>query len=57
MFNSIWDCQQLITERLIDYIRTSVTHAGGITHLRSAKCTPLHMEPDGSIRTINPYGA
>ncbi|MCU1662363.1 MAG: Mandelate racemase/muconate lactonizing protein [Pseudonocardia sp.] len=28
------DCQQLITERLIDYIRTSVTHAGGITHLR-----------------------
>ncbi|CAA9299391.1 MAG: Mannonate dehydratase [uncultured Friedmanniella sp.] len=34
VFNSIWDCQQLITERLIDYIRTSVTHAGGITHLR-----------------------
>ncbi len=31
--------------------------SGGITHLRSAKCTPLHMEPDGSIRTINPYGA
>ena len=22
VFNSIWDCQQLITERLIDYIRT-----------------------------------
>ena len=34
VFNSIWDCQQLITERLIDYIRTSVSHAGGITHLR-----------------------
>jgi mannonate dehydratase len=34
VFNSIWDCQQLITERLIDYIRTSVVHAGGITHLR-----------------------
>lgn len=31
--------------------------SGGITHLRSAKCTPLYMEPDGSIRTINPYGA
>ena len=30
VFNSIWDCQQLITERLIDYIRTSVSHAGGI---------------------------
>lgn len=34
IFNSIWDCQYLITNRLIDYIRTSVSHAGGITHLR-----------------------
>ncbi|AKS34663.1 D-mannonate dehydratase ManD [Mycolicibacterium goodii] len=34
VFNSIWDCQHLITERLIDYIRTSVSHAGGVTHLR-----------------------
>jgi mannonate dehydratase len=34
VFNSIWDCQQLITERLIDYVRTSVSHTGGITHLR-----------------------
>jgi mannonate dehydratase len=34
VLNSIWDCQQLITERLIDYIRTAVSHAGGITHLR-----------------------
>ncbi len=34
VFNSIWDCQQLITERLIDFIRTTVVHAGGITHLR-----------------------
>ncbi|WP_433721078.1 D-mannonate dehydratase ManD [Actinoplanes sp. CA-051413] len=34
VFNSVWDCRQLITEQLIDYIRTSVVHAGGITHLR-----------------------
>ena len=34
VFNSIWDCQQLITERLIDFIRTSVSHTGGITHLQ-----------------------
>ncbi|MFJ8927750.1 MULTISPECIES: D-mannonate dehydratase ManD [unclassified Streptomyces] len=34
IFNSIWDCQHLITNRLIDYIRASVSHAGGITHLR-----------------------
>jgi mannonate dehydratase len=33
VFNSIWDFQQLITERLIDYVRASVSHAGGITHL------------------------
>jgi mannonate dehydratase len=34
VFNSIWDCEQLIREQLIDYIRTSVSHAGGISHLR-----------------------
>jgi len=34
VFNSIYDCQALIQEQLIDYIRTSVVHAGGITHLR-----------------------
>jgi mannonate dehydratase len=34
VFNSIWDCRQLIAEQLIDYIRASVTHAGGISHLR-----------------------
>jgi mannonate dehydratase len=34
VFNSIWDCRQLIQEQLIDYIRATVVHAGGITHLR-----------------------
>jgi mannonate dehydratase len=34
VFNTIWDCQQLITEQLIDYVRTTVVHAGGISHLR-----------------------
>ena len=34
VLNSIWDVQHLITEQLIDYVRTSVVHAGGITHLR-----------------------
>jgi mannonate dehydratase len=34
VFNSIWDCEQLIREHLIDYIRTAVVHAGGISHLR-----------------------
>ena len=34
VFNSIWDCKQLIEEQLVDYIRATVLHAGGITHLR-----------------------
>jgi mannonate dehydratase len=34
VFNTVWDYQQLIREQLIDYVRSSVTHAGGITHLK-----------------------
>jgi mannonate dehydratase len=34
VFNSIWDCQQLVSEQLVDYVRATVVHAGGITHLR-----------------------
>ena len=34
VFNSIFDAETLIRERLIDYVRCSVVHAGGITHLR-----------------------
>ncbi|MEJ0028096.1 MAG: D-mannonate dehydratase ManD [Rhizomicrobium sp.] len=34
VFNSIWDAKQLIEEQLIDYIRMTVVHSGGITHLR-----------------------
>lgn len=34
VFNSIHDCRELIQNQLIDYIRTTVVHAGGITSLR-----------------------
>ena len=34
IFNSIWDAKDLIQNQLIDYIRATVVHAGGITHLR-----------------------
>lgn len=34
VFDSIHDCHQLIKEQLVDYIRSTVLHAGGITHLR-----------------------
>ena len=34
IFSSIHDCRSLIENQLIDYIRATVVHAGGITHLR-----------------------
>jgi len=49
IFNSIWDCKQLIEEQLIDYIRATVVHAGGITHLKKlARFADLHHVPTGS---------
>jgi mannonate dehydratase len=33
-FNTVWDYQTLITEQLIDYVRSAVTHTGGITAMR-----------------------
>jgi mannonate dehydratase len=34
VFNAVWDAHILITEQLIDYIRMTVVHSGGITHLK-----------------------
>ncbi|MBV9419543.1 MAG: D-galactonate dehydratase family protein [Alphaproteobacteria bacterium] len=34
VFNTIFDAKTLIEEQLIDYIRMTVVHSGGITHLR-----------------------
>ena len=34
IFNTVWDYQQIVREQLIDYVRSAVTHAGGITHLK-----------------------
>ncbi|HEX7027665.1 MAG TPA: D-mannonate dehydratase ManD [Gammaproteobacteria bacterium] len=34
VFNSIHDCKGLIENQMIDYIRATIVHAGGITHLR-----------------------
>jgi len=49
VFNVIQDCQQLIQEQLIDYIRTTVVHAGGITHLkRIANLAELYQVRTGS---------
>jgi mannonate dehydratase len=49
VFNSIHDCSQLISEQLIDYIRTTVVHAGGISHLRKiAALSELYQVRTGS---------
>lgn len=34
VFNTVWDYKALLEEQLIDYVRSPVTHAGGITGLR-----------------------
>jgi mannonate dehydratase len=34
VFNTVWDYQTLIAEQLIDYVRASATHFGGITPLK-----------------------
>lgn len=34
VFSSIHDCATLIQEQLIDYIRATLVHAGGISHVR-----------------------
>jgi mannonate dehydratase len=49
VFNSIHDCRQLIQEQLIDYIRTTVVHAGGISHMRKiAALAELYQVRTGS---------
>ena len=49
VFNTVWDCQDLITNQWIDYIRTTVVHAGGITHLRRIfDLADLHQVRSGS---------
>lgn len=34
ILNSVWDYQTLVTKQLIDYVRSAVTHTGGVTHLK-----------------------
>src|SRR5262245_18878317 len=48
VFNSIWDCKQLIEHQLIDYIRATIVHGGGITHVRRiADFAHLHQVRTG----------
>jgi mannonate dehydratase len=47
IFNSIFDCQQLITEQLIDFLRMTIVHGGGLTHLLKV----AHMAEIYNVRT------
>jgi mannonate dehydratase len=49
IFNSVWDCRELIQNQLIDYVRTTVVHAGGVSHLRRiAALAELYQVRTGS---------
>jgi len=49
VFDTIHDCHRLITEQLIDYIRTTVVHAGGFSHMRKiASLAELYHVRTGS---------
>ncbi len=49
VFNTVWDCKDLIQNQLIDFIRATVVHAGGITHLRRiADLAALYQVRTGS---------
>jgi mannonate dehydratase len=48
IFSNVWDCKQLIEEQLIDYLRATVLHAGGITNLKKiAAFADLHHVKTG----------
>jgi fructuronate reductase len=63
IFNSIWDCKALIENQLIDYIRATVVHAGGITHLRRIAdlASPRRDRPEPGVHgrgaAFRPVGA
>lgn len=49
VFNTIWDTHILITEQLIDYIRMTIVHGGGLTHMKKiASLAELYHVRTGS---------
>lgn len=59
VFNTVWDCQEIIENRLVDYIRCAVVHAGGISHARKiltlAELHGVRAAPHGPS-DISPIG-
>ena len=52
VLNTIWDCKQLIEEQLIDYIRMTITHGGGLTHMRRVADVPGAYRLPRAIRSV-----
>jgi mannonate dehydratase len=49
VFDGVYACYQLIERELIDYVRATVAHAGGISHLRKiAALAEIHHVKTGS---------
>ena len=51
-FNTIWDAKDLIESQNIDYLRTAITHAGGITPMKKlanySEVYNVRMAPHGA---------
>lgn len=59
VFNSVFDYQTLIREQLIDYVRSAVTHTGGVTAMRKLfDFAALHQVKSGihGPTDISPVG-
>jgi mannonate dehydratase len=59
VLTSVWDYQTLIREQLVDFVRSSVTHAGGITAVRRLlDLAALHQIRSGlhGATDISPVG-
>jgi mannonate dehydratase len=65
IFNTVFDYQALITEQLIDYVRSAVTHTGGVTamkklldfaaiyQIKSGMHGPTDISPVGMAATMH----
>lgn len=52
IFNTVWDAKDLIANQTIDYLRTAITHGGGITPMKKmanfADMYNVRMAPHGA---------
>jgi len=59
VFTTVWDYRTLVEEQLIDYVRSAVTHTGGITPMRKLLDYAAHFQIKSAIHgpsDISPVG-